>query len=84
MSTTPESVLDRIEVKGRPCAVIVGEHGDIQVWGVRDVKGRESVRVERAFDEERLIGVYTPDCPPEWIAEDLRAESWQLRVAQRA
>lgn len=78
---TAAEVLERINDKGRPCAVVAGTWGDVQVWPTHDVKGRESVRMDRAFESERLIGVYSPGCPVEWIEEDLRAEAWQLRVA---
>lgn len=73
-------VLAQIQAKGRPCGVVINRDGIPTAWPMTDVKGREGINVARAIKTDRFVGTYGPECPVEWLAADLAAESWQLGV----
>lgn len=81
MAPLARDLLSQIKAKGRPCGIIINRQGVPTPWPVIDARRKQGVIVDRFAGTARFVGVYSSDCPVEWLADDLAAEWWQVKGA---
>ena len=67
MMKSAESVLNHIKDAGKPCALFAFYGGTYKTLVAQGNKARKMIQ----DFPDTFVGVYTEDCPLEWLQEDM-------------